>query len=68
MKDLPKQIARLALYAVGLGSVTAMIYLAGPLISFGGFRPLESYLGQGIAILVICSLIGSFEGFRFFKR
>ena len=45
-----------------------MIYLAGPLISIGGFRPLESYLGQGIAILVICSLIGSFEGFRFFKR
>ena len=39
------------LYGVGLGSLTALVYLAGPLIAIGGFRPLENYIVREIAIL-----------------
>ena len=32
---LPKQILTIVLYGVGLTSITAMVYLAGPMIAFG---------------------------------
>ena len=35
---LPKQIIRIILYSVGLGSLSAVIYLAGPLIAFGDWH------------------------------
>lgn len=33
-----KELLRIGLYGVGLTSVGALIYLAGPLLSIGGWR------------------------------
>src|SRR5262245_14495906 len=52
-----KQILRIVLAGIGLTSVCALVYLAGPLISIGGWRPLEGYIAREITILV---LIGAF--------
>ena len=52
-----KDILRIVLAGIGLTSVCALVYLAGPLISIGGWRPLEGYIAREITILV---LIGAF--------
>src|SRR6266849_126518 len=48
-----RDILRIVLAGIGLTSVCALIYLAGPLVSIGGWRPIESYIGREIAILVL---------------
>jgi type VI secretion system protein ImpL len=65
--DLARQISRILLYGIGLGSATAFIYLVGPWISFGDFRPLESFMGRSIAVLLIYTAVGSFTGFKWFS-
>jgi hypothetical protein len=64
--DLPRQILRVIFYGIGLGSATGIIMLIGPYISFGGWAPLDGYIGRSIAILVLYSLPGSFAGFKWF--
>ena len=39
----PKQIIRIILVGVGLGSLAAVIYFAGPFIAFGDWHPLENH-------------------------
>ena len=56
------------MYGVGLGSLTALVYLAGPLIEIGGYRPLENYIVREIAILVLVAAAASFGGFKFYRR
>src|SRR5712671_5841791 len=63
-----KDILRIVLAGIGLTSVCALIYLAGPLISIGGWRPLESYIGREIAILLLVTGVASFAGFKFYRR
>ena len=46
-----KEVLRIVLYGVGLSSIAALIFLAGPLISIGGYHPLETMIGREIAIL-----------------
>ncbi|MDB5504010.1 MAG: type secretion protein [Tardiphaga sp.] len=54
-----KEIFRIVLFGVGLGSIAALIYLVGPLISIGGHRPLETYIGRQIAIVVVTALVAA---------
>ena len=68
MNDLSKRIIRIVLIGVGLGSLTMLIYFAGPFISIGGFRPLEGYIGRSIAILLLATAVAGFSGFKFFER
>ena len=68
MNDLTKRIIRIVLIGVGLGSLTMLIYMAGPFISIGGFRPLEGYIGRSIALLLLAGGIASFSGFKFWQR
>lgn len=68
MKGMPKEILRIVLYGIGLGSISALIYLVGPLISFGGYRPLESVIGREIAILVVAALFASVTTFEWKRR
>src|SRR5262245_21629733 len=65
---LPKEILRIVLYGVGLTSIAAMVYLAGPMIAFGSYRPLESYIVREIVILLLVAGLASFAGFKFFQR
>jgi len=52
---LSKQIFRIVLYGVGLTSISALVYLAGPMIAFGSYRPLESFIVREIVILLLFS-------------
>ena len=50
---LPKQIIRIVLYGIGLSSLAAVIYMAGPLIAIGNWHPLENAIVRNIAILLL---------------
>jgi len=63
-----KNIMRIVLLGVGISSLASLVYLAGPLISIGGYRPLESYIGREIAILLLVAAVASFGSFKFYQR
>jgi type VI secretion system protein ImpL len=65
---ITKDISRIILYGVGLTSVAAIVYLAGPLIEIGGYRPLENYVVREIAIVLLLGAVASFGGFKFYRR
>ena len=65
---LTKDIARIILYGVGLSSLSALVYFAGPLIAIGDFRPLENYIVQQIVILLLVTAVASFAGWKFYLR
>src|SRR5580704_6268429 len=63
-----KRILNIVLLGVGLSSVSALIYMAGPLISIGGSHPLESYIGREIAILVVAAAFASIMSIQWTRR
>ena len=65
---LIKDITRVILYGVGLGSLTALIYFAGPLVAFGDFRPLENHIIRNICILLLLAGAASFGGWKYYLR
>src|SRR5690349_2719211 len=65
---LPKQILRIVLYGVGLGSLAAVVYFAGPLIAIGDWHPLENTIVRNIVILLLAAIVAAFVGFSFFRR
>jgi type VI secretion system protein ImpL len=65
---MTKNITRILLYGVGVTSLASLVYLAGPLISFGGYRPLESYIGREIAVMLLVTAAASFGSFKFYQR
>jgi type VI secretion system protein ImpL len=65
---LLKQIISIALYGVGLGSLAALVYLAGPLLAIGDYRPLENHIVRDIVILLLVVGAGSFAGFKYWRR
>jgi type VI secretion system protein ImpL len=48
-----KEILRIVLAGIGLTSVAALVYLAGPLLSIGGWHPLQSYIVREIVVLLL---------------
>src|SRR4051794_1674271 len=65
---LGKDIVRIILYGIGLGSLSSLIYFAGPLIAIGGWRPLENYIIRDIALVLLIAGAASFGGFAFYKH
>lgn len=65
---LSGNIFRIVLYGIGLGSVSMLIYTAGPFIEIGGWRPLENYIIREIVILVLVAAVGSLSGWKFWER
>jgi type VI secretion system protein ImpL len=65
---LPKQILKIVLFGLGLGSVAAIVYLAGPMISIGGFKPLENNIVRQIVILLLVAGFAAFAGYKFWER
>src|SRR5215468_9533289 len=63
-----KDILRIVLVGIGLTSVCALIYLAGPLISIGGWRPLENTIVRELTILVIVAASASVMAFKWNRR
>jgi type VI secretion system protein ImpL len=65
---LGKEVVRIILYGIGLGSLSSLIYFAGPLIAFGDWRPLENPIIRDIALVALIAGAASFGGFSFFRR
>jgi type VI secretion system protein ImpL len=63
---LAKDILRIVLYGVGLSSLGAVIYLAGPFIAFGDWRPLENHIVRQIAILLLTTVVAGVVGLNLF--
>jgi len=63
-----RDILRIVLIGIGLTSVCALVYLAGPLISIGGWRPLESYIVREIVILVLVGVFASVMAVNWTRR
>jgi type VI secretion system protein ImpL len=65
---LGKDIVRVLLSAVGLSSIAAVIWLAGPLVAIGDYRPLENPVVREVLILVIGLAVVGTVGFRLHRR
>jgi type VI secretion system protein ImpL len=63
-----KQILRIVLAGIGLTSVAALIYLAGPLIAIGGWHPLENYVVREIAILLLAAAAAAIVSMHVIRR
>ena len=50
---ISKDVTRIVLAGMGIASLASLVYLAGPLIAIGGFRPFESYFVRQITIVLI---------------
>src|SRR5882724_8818230 len=65
---LPKQITQIILYGVGLGSLAAVVYFAGPFIAIGNWHPFENTIVRSIIILLLVAGAAAVAGFSFFRR
>ncbi len=63
-----KDILRIVLAGIGLTSVAALIYLAGPLISIGGWHPFQNYIVREMAILLLAAVFAAVVSAQIFKR
>src|SRR5215468_6341769 len=65
---LLKDILRIVLYGVGLTSLAALVWFAGPLVSIGGYYPLENFIVRQIVILLLVTGAASLGGFKLWNR
>ncbi len=65
---LRKEIIRTILYGIGLGSLAAVVYFAGPFIAFGEWRPLENPVVRNVVILLLVAGVAAVAGFGFYRR
>ena len=65
---ISKDMTRIVLAGIGIASLASLVYLAGPLIAIGGFRPFENHIVREITIVLLVAGAASFGGFKFFRR
>lgn len=66
--QLRNDIVRTILYGIGLGSLSAVVYFAGPFVAFGNYRPLEDTTIRAVVILLLVAGAASLGTFRIFNR
>lgn len=67
-KELQNRILRIVLLGLGVGSISATVYLAGPFLNIGGWRPLENHIVRDIVILLLVTAAAGAGGWSFWKR
>ena len=65
---LGKDIIRIVAYGVGLSSIAALVYMAGPFVAFGDWHPLENYIVREIVIAVLLAAAAGVVGFSLWRR
>jgi len=65
---LIRNIAQIVLYGLGLSSLAGLVYVAGPFIAFGDFRPLENSIIREIVILLLVAAVAAVAGLDLFRR
>ena len=63
-----KQILRIVLAGIGLTSVAALVYLAGPLLSIGGWRPLENRIVREIVVVLLVAIFAAVVSLQIVRR
>jgi type VI secretion system protein ImpL len=63
-----KQLLRIVLAGIGLTSVAALVYLAGPLLVIGGWRPLENHIVREIAVVLLVAAFAAVVSLQLLKR
>jgi type VI secretion system protein ImpL len=63
-----KEVLRIVLFGVGLGSIAALVYLVGPLISINGWRPLQTTIGRELAVLFIGAIFAAVVSIQWTRR
>ena len=57
--ELANNLFHVVLYGIGFSSIAAVVWLAGPLIEIGGYRPLENYVVREMVVLIIGAMVVS---------
>jgi type VI secretion system protein ImpL len=65
---LSKQVVRIVLMGVGLGSLAALVYFVGPLIAIGDWHPLENTVVREIVVLLLIAGAAAIAGFGVLRR
>jgi type VI secretion system protein ImpL len=65
---IKKELLRIVLVGVGITSLASLVYFAGPLISFGGWHPLNNYIVREMCVVLLVAGAASLGGFHFIKR
>jgi type VI secretion system protein ImpL len=65
---LSKEIIRIVASGIGLVSLAAFVYLAGPFVAFGTFRPLENTIIRDIVVVLLLAAAAGIAGFSFWQR
>ncbi len=63
-----KDLVRIVLYGIGIGSVASLVYLGGPLLAIGDYHPLDNYIVREIVILLLVAAAAAAGGFHFWQR
>jgi len=65
---LGKEIIKIILVGVGLSSLAAVVYFAGPFIAIGSWHPLENYIVRSIVVVLLATSVAAVAGVDLFKR
>lgn len=65
---LGKNILRIVLSGIGLTSIAALVWLAGPMIAIGKYHPLENYIVRETIILLLVTGVAAFGSFSFYTH
>jgi type VI secretion system protein ImpL len=65
---LPKKIIQIVLHGVGLASLAALVYFAGPFIALGDWHPLQNAVVRGIVVVLLVAGAAVVTGLSLFRR
>lgn len=63
-----KDITRIVASGFGLVSIAALVYMAGPFLAFGDWRPLENPIIREVIIVILLAAAAGLAGFTFWRR
>ena len=63
-----KDIYRILLYGIGLTSISAMVWLAGPYVVIGDWHPLDNYIIREVVTVVLVGIFISVSGWSIWQR
>src|SRR3954464_1078892 len=63
-----REVSRIVLYGIGFGSIAALIFFVGPLISIGGYRPLQTPIGGEPALLFVGAIFVAVMSIQWRRR
>jgi type VI secretion system protein ImpL len=65
---LSRNIIRIILYGLGLTSLAALVYIAGPFVDIGGFRPLENTIIRQVIVVLLMAAVAGVAGWEILRR